>query len=107
MIITITEPNVFPDGMTSDTAGMLWIALWGGESVTRWNPVTGELLERIYLPARNVSSCTFGGPQLNDLYVTTARKGTAEATLAKYPKTGCLFRIQTDVSGVPNFAFAG
>lgn len=107
VIITLTEPNVFPDGMTSDLDGMLWIALWGGESVTRWNPATGELLERIYLPALNVSSCTFGGPQLNELYVTTARKGTDEATLAKYPKTGSLFRIQTDVTGMPSFAFAG
>lgn len=107
VIITLTEPNVFPDGMTSDMTGMLWIALWGGESVTRWNPATGELLERIYLPALNVSSCTFGGAQMTELYVTTARKGTAEATLAKYPKTGSLFRIQTDVTGMPSFAFAG
>ena len=105
--MTIPEAMGFPDGMTSDQEGMLWIALWAGASVTRWNPVTGELLTQIPVPAKNVTACTFGGPDLTDLYITTARKGTKTATLANYPHTGGLFRLKTEVVGMPNFEFGG
>ncbi|MDX1523955.1 MAG: SMP-30/gluconolactonase/LRE family protein [Anaerolineae bacterium] len=107
IVVTIPEGWGDPDGMTTDTEGMLWVALWSGESVTRWNPATGELLERIPVPALNVSSCTFGGPEMNELFLTTARKGTDPATLAKYPKTGAVFRHKTNVVGMENFVFAG
>ncbi len=107
VIITISEGEGFPDGMTTDTEGMLWVALWEGESVTRWDPKTGKLLQRIPIPAQNVTACTFGGPELKDLYITTARINTGEDILEKYPNAGGLFRIKTDVVGMPNFAFEG
>jgi sugar lactone lactonase YvrE len=97
----------WPDGMTSDMQGNLWIAMWGGAQVTKWDPNTGELLERIPVPAKNVSSCIFGGKNLNELYITSARKGLDEATLAEYPLTGGVFRLETNVEGVPTFEFAG
>ena len=105
----ITVPEVFgwPDGMTSDQQGNLWIALWGGAQITKWNPGTGQLLEQISVPAKNVSSCVFGGTDLNELYITSARKGLDDATLAKYPLTGGLFRLQTSVEGMPTFDFEG
>jgi sugar lactone lactonase YvrE len=106
-IICFPDGFGWPDGMTSDTQGNLWIAMWGGAQVTKWNPNTGQLLEQIPVPAKNVSSCIFGGKDLNELYITSARVGLDEATLAQYPLTGGLFRIQTDVEGMPTFEFAG
>ena len=97
----------WPDGMTSDTQGNLWIAMWGGAQVTKWDPNTGKLLEQISIPAKNVSSAVFGGRNRNELYLTSARKGLDEATLAEYPFTGGVFRIETNVEGMPTFEFAG
>src|SRR6266498_2081818 len=105
--IRIPESFGWPDGMTSDSQGNLWIAMWGGAQVTKWNPKTGQLLEQVPVPARNVSSCVFGGKNLNELYITSARKGLDEAILAAYPLTGGLFRLQTSVEGMPTFEFEG
>jgi sugar lactone lactonase YvrE len=97
----------WPDGMTSDMQGNLWIAMWGGAQVTKWNPRTDQLLESIPVPAKNVSSCVFGGKNRNELYITSARKGLDGAALEEYPLTGGLFRLQTGVDGMPTFEFAG
>lgn len=107
VVIHVPEALGWPDGMTSDTQGNLWIALWGGAQVTRWDPRTGNLLEQIPIPAKNISSCVFGGRDLNELYLTSARIGLDEATLKQYPLTGGVFRLQTKVEGMPTFAFAG
>jgi sugar lactone lactonase YvrE len=93
--------------MTSDMQGNLWIAMWGGAQVTKWDPATGQLLERIPVPAKNVSSCVFGGENRNELYLTTARVGLDEDTLKQYPLTGGVFRLETNVEGMPVFEFAG
>lgn len=109
MRVAIRIPDMFgwPDGMTSDVQGNLWIAMWGGAQVTKWNPYTGQLLERIPVPAKNVSSCAFGGRNLNELYVTSARKGLDETVLKQYSLTGGVFRIETRVEGMPAFEFTG
>ena len=93
------------DGMTSDTDGNLWIAMWGGAQVTKWNPNTGKLLEQIPVPALQTSSCVFGGRDMNELYITSARKGMSEENLKKYPLSGGLFKIITNVEGMPTFEF--
>ncbi len=103
--IRITDTLGWPDGMTSDTDGNLWIALWGGAQVTKWNPQTGELLEQIPVPALQTSSCIFGGKDMNELYVTSARKGMSEENLKKYPLSGGLFKVETKVTGMPTFEF--
>jgi sugar lactone lactonase YvrE len=105
--VYVPEGLGWPDGMTSDMQGNLWVAMWGGAKVTRWNPNTGELLEQIPIPALNVSSCVFGGRNMNELYLTSARKGLDEAALKQYPLTGGVFRLETKVEGMPTFAFAG
>jgi sugar lactone lactonase YvrE len=105
--VYLSESLGWPDGMTSDMQGHLWIAMWGGAKVTQWNPNTGELLEQIPIPAMNVSSCVFGGRNMNELYLTSARKGLDEAVLKQYPLTGGVFRLETKVEGMPTFAFAG
>ena len=105
VVITVPEALGWPDGMTSDTEGMLWIAMWGGAQVTRWNPQNGELLEQIALPAKNVTSCVFGGDNLNELYITSARVGLDETDLAAYRHSGSLMRVHTKVRGMPTFEF--
>jgi sugar lactone lactonase YvrE len=97
----------YPDGMTIDEEGMLWIALWGGGCISRWSPKDGKLLQTVEVPAPNVTSCTFGGLHLDELYITTARKATEGDALKTNPKAGSLFRLKTDVKGLPNDVFAG
>jgi len=105
VVIHVPESLGWPDGMTSDTDDNLWIAMWGGAQVTHWNPQTGELLEQIPLPAKNVTSCVFGGKNLNELYITSARKGLNEADLTAYRFSGSLMRVKTKVQGMPTFEF--
>ncbi len=107
LAVSIPESFGWPDGMTSDTQGNVWIAMWGGAQITKWDPNTGKLLEQIPVPAKNVSSCVFGGPNRNELYITSARKGLDEAALKQYPLTGGLFRLETGVEGMPTFEFEG
>jgi sugar lactone lactonase YvrE len=103
--IHVPESLGWADGMTSDMQGNLWIALWGGAQVTRWNPHTGRLLEQIYIPALQSSCCVFGGKDRNELYVTSARVGMNEADLQKYPLSGGLFKVKTKYEGMPTFEF--
>lgn len=105
--VRIPESFGWPDGMTSDMQGNLWVAMWGGAQITKWDPHTGQLLERIPVPAKNVSSCVFGGRDRNELYVTSARIGLDEETLKRYPLTGGVFRLETKVEGMPVFEFTG
>lgn len=96
-----------PDGMTSDMEGMIWVAHWGGSQITRWDPTTGELLKSIKIPAPIVTSCCFGGENMDELFVTTARISLSDETLQEYPHAGGLFKIQTEVKGVPMYSFRG
>jgi sugar lactone lactonase YvrE len=91
----------WPDGMTMDSMGKLWIAMFGGSCVTVWEPATGELLDSIEIPAKNVTSCAFGGEDLNELYITTAQIELTESERARSPRSGGLFRKRVDSHGIP------
>jgi len=106
-VVNVPPELGWPDGMTSDMEGMLWVALWGGAKLTRWDPGTGQLLEAIPFPALNITSCIFGGADLADLYITSARKGMSAQQLVKYPLSGGLFRLRTKIRGLPSFVFGG
>jgi len=106
-LLTIPSELGWPDGMTSDVEGMIWVAMWGGARLTRWNPATGRMVKEIPIPALNVSSCTFGGSDLTDLYVTTARKDMDRDQLREYPLSGGLFRLHTNIQGMPTFEYGG
>ena len=97
----------WPDGMTMDAEGMLWIAEWDGGCVSCWDPGKGRLARRIKLPVRRVTSCAFGGPGIDELYVTTAWSRLDPAQRRAQPLAGGLFRVRPGVKGVPAFAFAG
>jgi sugar lactone lactonase YvrE len=94
-----------PDGMTCDSKGGLWIAFWDGWAVRHFHP-DGALIEVIYLPVAQVTSCVFGGRALEDLYVTSARYKLDPKTLAEQPLSGAIFRIDAGVPGLPEPAFA-
>jgi sugar lactone lactonase YvrE len=91
MAFTIDERDGYPDGITIDNEGMLWVAHWNGWQVSRWNPFTGKKIFTLSLPVANVTSCTFGGDDLQDLYITTARKGLSADDLKAQPLAGNLF----------------
>jgi sugar lactone lactonase YvrE len=103
--IRVGESLGFPDGMTSDTQGNLWIACWGGAQITKWNPNTGKLIEQIPVPALQTSSCVFGGADMNELYITSARVGMSDSDLKKYPLSGGLFKVITNVQGMRTFEY--
>jgi sugar lactone lactonase YvrE len=99
-IIKIARQEGFPDGMTIDNEGMLWIAHWGGWQVSRWDPKSSEKLCSIKMPVAKVTSCTFGGEDFTDLYITSAKIGLTENELIEQPLAGSLFVL-------PNSPFKG
>jgi sugar lactone lactonase YvrE len=103
--VEIPEGMGGPDGMTIDSEGNLWICLWGGACVGCFDPKTGELVRRIDVPAKNVTSCAFGGKDLKTLFITTASISMSPEDSIKYPLAGNLFAIDLNVKGVPAFFF--
>jgi len=95
-----------PDGLTVDADGFVWVASYGGSRVCRIAP-TGELDGEVRLPVTNVTSCTFGGPALDELFITTASDGLSEAQRAEQPDAGRVFRYRPGVAGLPTIPFAG
>jgi len=88
-----------PDGMTLDANGNVWIAFWGGACLRQFTP-EGELLQRVDLPALQITSVAFGGDDLQSLVVTSARNGMSDKQLAQYPGSGSVFLLRPGVAGV-------
>ena len=106
-VIRIPEGIGYPDGLTLDREGMIWIGMWDGWSVTRWDPKSGRQLARIPLPVARVTACCFGGENLDELYLTTASTRLDAASLAKQPLAGSLFRARPGVQGFAPFEYRG
>lgn len=104
--IRIPENMGAPDGMTIDAENNLWVAMWGGGMVCRFDPATARLLQQIIIPAPHVTSCAFGGEQLDTLYITTSRDSMTSADLEQFPFSGGLFAVTLPgVRGVPAFFY--
>ena len=88
-----------PDGMTMDADGNVWIAFWGGACIRQFTP-EGALLQRIDLPALQITCMAFGGEDLKSLVVTSARNGLSPQQLAQYPGSGSVFLLRPGVAGV-------
>lgn len=95
-----------PDGLTVDAEGCVWVARWGAGCVVRISP-DGAFVGRIDLPVSLVTSCTFGGEDLGDLYITTAGAASGAADFAREPLAGGLFRCRPGVRGLLPVPFAG
>jgi sugar lactone lactonase YvrE len=105
--LQLTDPaEGAPDGMTVDSENCLWLAHYGGARLTRYSP-TGQEFQVVPLPVPNVTSCTFGGQNLDTLYITTASQGLSPSELEQYPLAGSLFAYQPGVTGLPTPQFAG
>jgi sugar lactone lactonase YvrE len=92
-----------PDGLAIDEEDGIWVALWGGSAVHRYD-ATGRLDLVVELPVSNVTACTFGGPDLRTLFITTSRQGLDPDD---QPEAGAVFRYDTGVRGAPQHEFAG
>jgi sugar lactone lactonase YvrE len=103
--VDIPERLGFPDGMCIDREGMLWVAHYAGSGVYRWNPNSGELLGKIQLPVPHVTSCCFGGPDLDHLLITTAQENLSQEDLKKYPQSGDVFLVKTETHGFSAHSF--
>jgi sugar lactone lactonase YvrE len=96
----------FPDGLTVDTEGGIWVAIWDGAEVRRYTS-DGSLDRSLEVPAPRVTACGFGGQDLATLYITTARVGLQPEELAAHPLSGSLFATRPGFTGRPRQAYRG
>jgi xylono-1,5-lactonase len=97
----------YPDGMTTDAEGRLWIAHWGAACVTCHDPDSARELLRVPLPTDHITNIAFGGPDLRTMFITSARFELSESQLQEQPLAGGLFVVETDATGKPANRFAG
>ena len=105
-LVRIPPDEGAPDGMTLDAEGCLWVALWGGGAVHRYAP-DGSRDAVIRLPTAYPTSCAFGGPDLRDLYITTAAIALSERERAEQPSAGGVFVARPGVAGRAPHRFKG
>lgn len=96
----VAEGDGYPDGPTVDTAGCVWVGLFGGWGVNRYSP-TGQLLSKLSLPVANCTKAAFGGEDLRTLYITSAWKGLSAEQRAQQSLAGGLFAVRVDTPGLP------
>jgi sugar lactone lactonase YvrE len=105
-LIEIAAGDGMPDGLTVDADGFLWVAVWGSGTIRRYSPA-GELERLVRVPVSQVTSCAFGGRDLEDLYITSEGADmTPEAQRAE-PHYGGLFVCRAGVRGLPPAAYGG
>ena len=96
-----------PDGMAIDGEDGLWVALFGGAAVLRIDPKTGERTHKVNLPTANITSCAFGGPELKDLYITSATVHLDAEQRQAQPQAGSLFVVRSPIAGRATHRFKG
>ena len=99
-----SEKMGFPDGMTIDAEDNLWVAMYDGGKICCFDAASGKLLEQIEVPAKKTSSCTFGGENLDTLFITTIGRDTNSET---DPQAGSLFAVNPGIKGVKADFFKG
>ena len=106
VLVSAPDAPYVPDGLTVDGEGYLWSCCWDGGRILRYDP-TGKLERVIDVPVPRPTSCIFGGPDLDELYITSARIGLTDEELSIYPYSGDLFRLKMEMRGIEKFQFAG
>uniref|UniRef100_A0A8C3KAS9 Regucalcin n=1 Tax=Calidris pygmaea TaxID=425635 RepID=A0A8C3KAS9_9CHAR len=93
LLYHLEKEEKMPDGMCIDAEGKLWVACIDAGRVIRIDPETGKRIQTVRLPASRITSCCFGGKDYSEMYVTSAYDGLDEATLAKEPQAGEIFKV--------------
>ena len=106
IFLSFTTDEGFPDGMTVDAEDCLWIAFWDGWCLRRFSP-EGDTIARLDVPVQRPTSCTFGGPAFDRLFITSARIGLTPDALSDQPLAGRLFAATPGCVGVRPTMFAG
>lgn len=107
VFMRLPKGDGYPDGMTTDAAGRLWVAHWAGACVTCHAPDDGRELARIALPTSNITNVAFGGADMRTLFITSAAAELSPEQSASQPLAGALFAVATDAVGLPPHRFAG
>ena len=105
-IFAQTPEEYVPDGLTVDSEGYVWSAKWDGWKIVRYAP-DGHIDQEIQMPVQRPTSCTFGGPKMNLLFVTSARIDLSDEDLDLQPLAGSVFVIETRAKGIPEPKFLG
>lgn len=106
-LVHVDIPGAAPDGLTVDSTGDVWVALWNGGALARYAP-DGSLRQTVPVPVDRPTSCAFGGPDGATLFVTSSREGLDEAALARQPQAGHVLRIDgLGVTGAPCTPYRG
>lgn len=100
-VVRVPRECGYPDGMTIDETGKLWVAHWGGGAVRCWCPESGECLAEIRVPCLRPTCCSFGGENLDRLFITSARTGGSAEDPAKHPLSGSVFVCEPGAHGRP------
>jgi len=101
-VATFGDGDGFPDGMTIDSEGNLWVGMWEGHKIVCADPRTGKIIRTVPMPVARVTAVAFGGSDLTDLYATSAARGGLPAP------AGALFRITgLGAKGVESFEYLG
>ena len=90
--------------MFTDIENNLWICHYRGASISVYN-LMGSKIHKINIPAKNITNCTFGGSTNNELFISTARKDMKEHEIKKYPLSGSLFKVKTNLKGKKPVSF--
>ncbi len=106
VLVTVPESEGYPDGLIVDEEGCLWSGHWQGFRVTRYDP-DGRKVRHVDVPVPTATCMAFGGPDLDRLYITTAKKALTPEQLAAYPSAGDLFMVRPGVRGRAEHEFAG
>ncbi len=104
--VRVGQGDGYPDGMTVDIEGCLWVAFWDGWCVRRYSP-SGALRQTVEVPVQRPTSCAFGGAGLATLFISSARIGIEGTELARQPLAGGLFAVDVGVHGIAELPFAG
>lgn len=106
VLVSIPTDIGYPDGMTIDAEGNLWVALWGGGCVANFEGKTGAMLALVEVPgAQQITSCAFGGRKHDRLYITSAWDGLSEKEKLEQPNAGHVFVVDVGMHGVECLRF--
>jgi sugar lactone lactonase YvrE len=98
ILVRVPEDEGYPDGLIADSEGFLWSGHWQGFRVTRYDP-DGKKERHVAVPVPTATCVAFGGPDLDELYITTAKKGLNPRQLRDYPRAGDLYRVRPGARG--------